>query len=188
MLWSFGSLSRSAESSTTVLSPRFFHQCEMPLVSATTSPALCTIGTAQLLAYSSISTFDDVDDRRPLAVAVPGHDAAGLDHELAHAQAAILDALLLVHVDRGDDCVGDADRLQVDGLAHIGLGLVGGAFAGLRGGNGEACAGDDAGKQGIAAEPAFLFEQEHLRFSFWLGRRPKGTAAVDARRIGPTPV
>ena len=55
IVWSVGSFSRSAESSTTVLSPRFFHQCEMPLVSATTSPALCAIGTAQLLAYSLIS-------------------------------------------------------------------------------------------------------------------------------------
>ena len=55
MLWSLGSFSRSAESSTTFLSPIFFHQCETSFVSATTSPALCTIGTAQLLAYSSIS-------------------------------------------------------------------------------------------------------------------------------------
>ncbi len=55
IVWSFGSLIRSAESSTTVLSPVFFHQCETSLVSATTSPALCTIGTAQLLAYSLIS-------------------------------------------------------------------------------------------------------------------------------------
>src|SRR4029453_2889580 len=55
IVWSFGSLIRSAESSTTVLSPVFFHQCETSLVSETTSPALCTIGTAQLLAYSLIS-------------------------------------------------------------------------------------------------------------------------------------
>src|SRR6516165_3352213 len=55
MFLSFGSLSRSAESNTTVLLPVFFHQCETWLVSATTSPALCTIGTAQFDAYSLIS-------------------------------------------------------------------------------------------------------------------------------------
>jgi patatin-like phospholipase len=55
MLWSFLSFNRSAERSTTVLSPRFFHQWETSGVSATTSPALCTIGAAQLLAYSLIS-------------------------------------------------------------------------------------------------------------------------------------
>jgi hypothetical protein len=55
IVWSFGSLSRSAESNTTVLLPVFFHQCETSLVSATTSPALCTIGTAQFDAYSLIS-------------------------------------------------------------------------------------------------------------------------------------
>ena len=36
----------------------------------------------------------------------------------------------LVDVDRGDDGVGDADRLQVDGFARIRLLLIGGAFAG----------------------------------------------------------
>src|SRR4249919_1671114 len=55
MFLSFGSFNRSAESSTTVLSPRFFHQCETSGVSATTSPALCTIGAAQFEAYSMIS-------------------------------------------------------------------------------------------------------------------------------------
>jgi hypothetical protein len=55
MSFSFGFFARSTESSTTVLSPVFFHQCETSLVSGITSPALCTIGTAQLLAYSSTS-------------------------------------------------------------------------------------------------------------------------------------
>ena len=45
----------SAESSTTVLSPVFFHQCEVACVSRATSPALCTIGTEHVLAYSRIS-------------------------------------------------------------------------------------------------------------------------------------
>src|SRR5262245_15664580 len=55
ILWSFGSLRTSPTNNTTVLSPRFFHQCEVPCVSARISPALCTIGAAQLLAYSLIS-------------------------------------------------------------------------------------------------------------------------------------
>ena len=33
----------------------FCHQCEVPFFSDATSPALCTIGTAQLLAYSTTS-------------------------------------------------------------------------------------------------------------------------------------
>src|SRR6266404_9049574 len=35
--------------------PRFFHQCEVPNTSGLISPALCRIGSAQLLAYSTIS-------------------------------------------------------------------------------------------------------------------------------------
>ena len=53
---------------------------------------------------------------------------------------------------------------QIHGLAYVGLGLIGWAFAGLCGGDGEACASDDAGKQGIAAEAALLFRQKHLRY------------------------
>ena len=49
------SCSRSAESSTAVVLPVFFHQCEVPVPLGATSPALCTIGTAQLLAYSVTS-------------------------------------------------------------------------------------------------------------------------------------
>src|SRR5260370_2940511 len=45
----------SADSSTTVLSPLFFHQCEVVWISRAPSPALCTIGTEQVLAYSTIS-------------------------------------------------------------------------------------------------------------------------------------
>ena len=108
--------------------------------------------------------LDDVNDVRPVAVAVPWHGATGLDHELAHAKEAILDVLLLLYVDHGDDSVGDADRLQVYGLAGVGLGLVCGAFAGLSGGQRhEARAERGAGKQDIAAEPAFRFELKHLR-------------------------
>ena len=35
--------------------PVFFHQCAVPKVSGATSPERCTIGTAQLLAYSTTS-------------------------------------------------------------------------------------------------------------------------------------
>ena len=45
---------RSAESSTAALLQLFFHQCWTPSFSIETSPALCSIGTAQLLAYSWI--------------------------------------------------------------------------------------------------------------------------------------
>ena len=36
--------------------------------------------------------FGDVNDRRPIVVAVPGYDAAGLDGELAEPELAVLDA------------------------------------------------------------------------------------------------
>ena len=46
---------RSTEISTAGVPPVFFHQCEVPFFSGATSPARCTIGTAQLLAYSTTS-------------------------------------------------------------------------------------------------------------------------------------
>src|SRR5713101_4817452 len=39
----------------TVSLPKFFHQCEVPNTSGLISPALCRIGSEQLLAYSTIS-------------------------------------------------------------------------------------------------------------------------------------
>ena len=97
--------------------------------------------------------FDDVDDGGTVGVAVPGDDAARLDHELAHAEVPAIDVeRRLAHVDRGDGGVGDADRLQVDGFARIRLLLIGGAFAG-DGGNGKrGCACDDSGKKKAAAK------------------------------------
>ena len=131
MLWSLVSFRRSAESSTTVLSPRFFHQCETSGVSATTSPALCTIGAAQFDAYSSDLAFGDVDDGGTVGVAVPGHDATRLDDELAHAEVPAVDVeRRLGDIDRGDDGIGHANRLEIDSLAGIRLLLIGGAFAG----------------------------------------------------------
>ena len=52
MLWSLGSCWMSNDSSTTGALPLFFHQCDVACVSRATSPALCRIGTAQLLAFS----------------------------------------------------------------------------------------------------------------------------------------
>jgi len=55
ILWSLSSCCTSADKSITGEWLLFFHQCDMALVSRATSPALCTIGTAQLLAYSVIA-------------------------------------------------------------------------------------------------------------------------------------
>ena len=71
--------------------------------------------------------FDDLalldeDHRRAVVVAVPRHDAAGLDRQLAEAQLAILDmGGLHLEIDRGEYHVGHADRLVVDRLAALGF-------------------------------------------------------------------
>ena len=52
MLWSLGSCRMSNDNSTTGVLPALFHQCDVACVSRATSPALCRIGTAQLLAFS----------------------------------------------------------------------------------------------------------------------------------------
>lgn len=54
MFLSLGSLSRSDEVRMTTLSLSFFHQCETSLRSTVASPVLCTIGTEQLLACSTM--------------------------------------------------------------------------------------------------------------------------------------
>src|SRR6516165_5487890 len=79
----------------------------------------------------------DEDQRRPVVMAVPGHDAAGFDGQFSEAQLAPLDvSRLLAQVDRAERDVGDADRLVIDHLTGIRLDFVGGAFAGERGGRG----------------------------------------------------
>src|SRR5205823_6264141 len=96
--------------------------------------------------------FDDLallhkDEGWSVVVAVPGHDAAGLDRQLAESQLAILEVRrLLFEVDRTQRDVGDAERLEVDLLAGVGFHLVGGTFAGKcrRGRGGRS--GDDAGQ------------------------------------------
>src|SRR3974377_2166016 len=53
--------------------------------------------------------FGDVDDGGSIAVAVPRHDAAGLDGELAEAELALLDVRrLLFEIDGGKHGVGHA--------------------------------------------------------------------------------
>src|SRR3954452_8694666 len=82
------------------------------------------------------SVFDDLallheDQGRAVVMAVPGHDAAGLDGQLAEAQLAAFDMRrLFAEVDGAERDVGDADRLVVDHLLRVRLDLVGRAFAG----------------------------------------------------------
>jgi hypothetical protein len=53
--------------------------------------------------------LDDVDNRRPIAVAVPGDDAARLNHELAQTQLAFLEFCRLIgEIDGGEDRIADA--------------------------------------------------------------------------------
>src|SRR5262249_32121506 len=73
----------------------------------------------------------DVDDRRTVGVAVPGHDAARLDRELAKAELTLLDVgRLLPGVDGGEPRVGDALPGMGDRHTHIGFDLADGAFTG----------------------------------------------------------
>src|SRR5262249_35266993 len=69
----------------------------------------------------------DVDIRRSICVAVTGHDAATLDREVAESQLALPDVgRLLLEVDGGEHCVGDALAGMGDRHACIGFGLAGG--------------------------------------------------------------
>src|SRR5262249_17900841 len=72
----------------------------------------------------------DIDDRRTVGVAVPGHDTAGLDRELAEAKLAFLDVgRLLLEVDGGEHRVGDALPGMGDRRAHVGLDFAGWGIA-----------------------------------------------------------
>src|SRR5262245_23855737 len=95
----------------------------------------------------------DVDDRGAVAVAVPGHDAARLDRELAETQLAILDVRrLLLEVDGGEHRVGDTLAGVGGRRAHVGLQLAGRAFAGgRRRHTGERRAGRDSRQDNAAA-------------------------------------
>ena len=148
------SRNKSNEWITTGVVPVFFHQCVVGCVSGVMSPALCTIGTAQVLAYSVISP-DEIDQRRPVAMAVPRHHAAGADVQPAHAEQAAVDRdRLLGQIGRRHDLVGHGlGRL---GGRHrlalaVGHDLVGRAFARLRGHRGH---GGDGGQRGQRDEAA----------------------------------
>ena len=105
---------------TTCASLWFFHQCDVPLVSARISPALCTDRHRAVAGVFDDLAFRDVDQRRTVVVAVPRHHAAGLDHHLAEAQFAALDLrLLLAEIDRAERGVGHALSRMIDRLgAH----------------------------------------------------------------------
>jgi len=77
---------------------------------------------------------------------VPGHDTAGLDGEATHAEDATVDAVLLRHVERGDNRVGLAHRGHVDRRARVGFLLIGGTFPGESGRGHHARTQHNAGK------------------------------------------
>src|SRR5262245_14246014 len=118
-------------------------------------------------------------------MAVPGHDATGLNGQFPEAQLAILDiGRLFFQVDRAERDVGDADRLEVDLLAHIGLHLVGRAFAG----EGRSRSEDARDRQGREQRMRSFAGLEHVMISFGrLGRWPRprliwpATAAISLR-------
>ena len=100
----------------------------------------------------------------PILVAVPGHDAAGLDLQLAHAhQMAFQRHLLAGEVDLRQDLVGHALGGGSDRLGGIGAHLVCRAFAG-EGGSREA--EGSGGERGNGKS----FQHEHLRA---VGPRPE---------------
>ena len=93
------------------------------------------------------------DDGGTIGVAVPWHNATRLDGELAHTEVPAVDVeRRLGDIDRGDDSIGHADRLEIDSLAGIRLLLVGGASAGKRGQGKRGSACDDSGKNKAAAK------------------------------------
>ena len=137
----------SAEISTTGFLLVFFHQCDRPPCSTDSSPVLCTMGTWQWLEYSVMRAGHDVDQRGPLAVAVPGHFTAGLDVEAAHAQVMTGDGdLLLGEVDLAEQFFRHVLVSSGAGLLAVGRFLAGGAGAGKGGSGNRQCAGDQRGE------------------------------------------
>jgi hypothetical protein len=73
----------------------------------------------------------DKDQCRPIVMAVPGHDATGLDGQFAEAELAALDMRgLLAQVDGAKRHVGNAHRLVVHHRMGVGFHLVDRTFAG----------------------------------------------------------
>ena len=78
------------------------------------SPALCRIGAGAVAGVFDDLALGDVDQRRAVVMAVPRHDPAGLDHELAEAQLAALDLRrLLFEIDGAERRIGDACGLRI---------------------------------------------------------------------------
>src|SRR5882762_398368 len=115
----------------TVWVPRFFHQCEVPNTSGLISPALCKMGSAQLLAYSTISPCCTKMRAGRSSWLCHGTMPPGSIVSLRKRKLAVLEVRrLLFEVDRTQSHVGYADRLEFDFLAGVGLHLAGGTFAG----------------------------------------------------------
>src|ERR1043165_2200749 len=76
----------------------------------------------------------DEDQRRAVVVAVPRHDAAGLDGELAEAQLAALRRDVFVReIDRAERRIGHAVGRRIDRRAYVRLLLIRRAAARERG-------------------------------------------------------
>ena len=76
-------------------------------------------------------TGDDVDDRRPLGVAMPGDDSTRLNDELAEAEFVVLQVRrLLGEIDRGDQLVGYVLVSRWSRLLAVDRDIVGRAFTG----------------------------------------------------------
>src|SRR5258707_7251552 len=104
----------------TVWVPRFFHQCEVRNTSGLISPALCKMGLRAIAGVFNDLALLHKNESGPIVVAVPWHDAAGLDRQLAEAQLAVLEVRrLLFEVDRTQSHVGYADRLEFDFLSGV---------------------------------------------------------------------
>src|SRR6516164_3586659 len=119
--------------------------------------------------------FRDEDQRRAVAVAVPGHDAVGLYGELAEPQLAVLELRWLFRqVDGAERRVGDADGGEFDGLAGVGLYLVGGATAGKGSGCENSRSDDETGDgDGAAEQPAQFDAVGHLNWLLLLRAGPR---------------
>src|SRR6266702_4063747 len=134
----------------------------------------------------------DIDQGRPVVVAVPWHDAARLDRQLAEAQFAVFEVCgLLLEIDRTQSHVGDADRLEVDLLAGVYFHLVGGTFAGKRGRRRRDRSGDDTGEREALPERAWIFGMlEHVGVSsvlpwprmIWPAMRPTIVEITNSRK------
>src|SRR5262249_24317309 len=69
--------------------------------------------------------FGDVDNGGAIGMAVPRYDATGLDGELAEAELTLLAICrLLLEIDGGKHCIGDALAGVGDGLTRIRFHLI----------------------------------------------------------------